>query len=495
MLQEFKQFFSQTIQSNRLQGGVESSSVVSDQTNYAVALTYVVGVGFAAALVASYKLFKKQSKNAQKPPSDLKPSTIMIATMKDLQMLYMKEEEKSFLKPQLDPNDVLMKKPRIGVLLVNLGTPKDATPNSVYKYLKQFLMDGRVIDAHPWLRFVIVNLFIVPFRYKHSTKNYQSIWKSNDFTDDSASPLKYNTELILKQLRERVVGEQEKQQQQQQQPFDVVVEYAMRYQDPSIEVGLNKLRREHHCTHLMILPLFPQYASATVGSIHEECMRVLSQWLSIPSLNFVNSFPTYDPFIRSTVKRIEEALHNQSEEIQSKHGIDHVLVSYHSLPLHHETKGYKEREDLDFSYYAQCLQTTKAVLQQLVNAPFKLEESKGHPGTYIISEFKGEISKFFAHKVTVETTFQSRLGKLPWLSPYTTTVLEELALAKKRVLIVCPSFVTDCIETDHELMIEEREEFHSRGGDLYVLVKSVNDESIFVEGLYQMILNYGNALH
>ncbi|KAG2386878.1 hypothetical protein C9374_001913 [Naegleria lovaniensis] len=481
MIQEVKQFFSSTKQG--LLGVVSSdpnskgsTTAAADPTKtYAVALS----AGVAAAIVLAYKLFKNKQQQASDKNST---STPTIATMKDLQELYLKSSN------SLSP---MTKKQRIGVLLVNLGTPNDATPNSVYKYLQQFLMDGRVIDAKYWFRYLLVNGLIVPFRYKNSTKNYQAIWKSNDFTDGSASPLKYNTELIVKQLRERMAG------QDVDADFDLVVEYAMRYQNPSIETGLNKLNHEHHCSHIMILPLFPQYASATVGSIHEECMRVMSKWLYIPSLHFVNSYPTYAPFIRSVIHRIEEALQSNAEEIQSKHGFDHIIVSYHSLPVHHEIKGYKEREDLDFSYYAQCLQTTKCVLQQLVSAPSHLEESKETPGSYAISEteFKPELSKYFAQHVTIQTTFQSHLGKLPWLTPYTTTVLEELALAKKRVLIVCPSFVTDCIETDHELMIEEREEFHLRGGELFVLVQSVNDEATFVEGLYQKIMDYSNVVH
>lgn len=342
---------------------------------------------------------------------------------------------------------------KTGVLLVNLGTPDAAERGAVWRYLRQFLLDGRVIDL-PWLgRNLLVRGIILPFRTGNSTKLYQQLW-----TPDG-SPLK-------------VYGQRLAAGVQQQLGEGYAVELAMRYQNPSIESAIERLMAQQ-VREIVVFPLFPQYASATTGSVHEEVMRVFSEKQTVPGLRFVNSYHDLGAMI------------DIFEENARQFGIenyDHVLFSYHGLPQRHLRKADAEQgggghclKSLDccqtlcaknqFCYSAQCHATTAALVK-------KLGLKKGQ----------------------YTTCFQSRLGKDPWVMPYTSEVIEERQKhGDKKLLVFCPAFVSDCLETTIEISVEYHEEFLKKGGEKLDLVPSLNDHPRWVEAVANFIQKESSA--
>jgi len=333
---------------------------------------------------------------------------------------------------------------REGILLVNLGTPDAPTRGAVYRYLKQFLLDYRVIDIGAVQRNLLVRGIIAPFRSKESSEAYKELWT------EEGSPLKVYGFQLRDLLRE-AMGEA------------YLVELAMRYQNPSMESVINNMLAQG-ITSLTIVPLFPQYSSACTGSVYEETMRILSKKQIIPKLKFVNSYYDHPDFIDSFVQKAQE------HDIES---YDHILFSYHGLPVRQLIKAdagnhCQQKENCchnisqanQFCYSAQCHATTKAIVQQL-----GLSE-----GQYT-------------------TCFQSRLGKDPWIQPYTSDILEVRAeKGDKRLLCLCPAFVADCLETTVEIGEEYQEEFEEMGGEKIQLVDSLNDSPRWVQALKNIIL-------
>lgn len=333
---------------------------------------------------------------------------------------------------------------KTGVLLVNLGTPDSPAPNDVYRYLIEFLTDARVIDS-PWLfRQLLVRGVIVPKRYKQSAKSYQEIWT------EEGSPLKIYGYRVKDFLQQRV-GEH------------MIVELAMRYQSPSIKESLDQLIGKG-CQKIIVLPLFPQYASATTGSVIQKIMEIVSKWHNIPEMVYVDQYATHPGLIRSFCAVASDY------EIQN---YDHVLFSFHGLPQNHLVKADSSKQccmkskECCFSlshknqgcYSAQCYATANALVKAL-----KLRSEK-----YSIS-------------------FQSRLGKEPWLQPYTSEIIHQLAKqGKKRVLVFCPSFVCDCLETIFEIKVEYAEEFKRAGGEVLDLVPGINDHPQWIDTLVDLV--------
>lgn len=337
-----------------------------------------------------------------------------------------------------------MIKKKTGLLLVNLGTPNSPSPRDVHRYLIEFLTDGRVIDE-PWIsRQLLVRGLIVPKRYRQSANAYQAIWT------DEGSPLKvYGSR--LKNLLQSRLGE------------DYFVELAMRYQSPSIEASLETLLKGQ-CQKILVFPLFPQYASATTGSIHQKVMEIISKWENIPEITFVNQFATHPAFIRSFCALAEPF------DFQK---YDHTLFSFHGLPQRQLKKADQSKqccmklkdccEPLSQKnqecYSAQCYGTANGIVQSLKLSPEK----------YSVS-------------------FQSRLGKEPWLQPYTSDVIVNLAKeGKKRLLVFCPSFVCDCLETIYEIGVEYTAEFKHAGGTLLDLVPGLNDHPVWIDALSDLV--------
>lgn len=330
-----------------------------------------------------------------------------------------------------------------GVLLVNLGTPDEPKKSAVYRYLKQFLLDRRVID-YSWLgRNLLVRGIILPFRTGNSTKLYQQLWTPN------GSPLKFYGEQLAKGVQE-VLGN------------GYAVELAMRYQNPSIEAALERLLRQQ-VREITVFPMFPQYASATTGSVHEEVMRVLAKKEVIPAVRFINSYPDYGPMI-------EIFAENASNYDIGTY--DHVLFSYHGLPQRQLRKADEQNHCLkspdccrtlsvknQFCYSAQCYATTAALVKKL-----GLKQ-----GSYT-------------------TCFQSRLGKEVWAQPYTSEIVEQRAKkGDKRLLVFCPAFVADCLETTIEISTEYQELFHEKGGEHLDLVESLNDHPRWIQAVADFI--------
>jgi ferrochelatase len=329
-----------------------------------------------------------------------------------------------------------------GVLLINLGTPDSPSVRDVRSYLSQFLNDPRVIDI-PWLwRKILVNLIIVPFRAPKSARIYRRLWTEN------GSPLLFYS-LQVKQLLQDQLGE----------GYEVFL--GMRYKNPSIPSVLKEIRRKNF-SRLIVLPLFPQYASASTGSAFEEVMRVMRQWWVIPDVRFISQYYDHEGFVNAVAARGRQYDFNQ---------FDHVLFSYHGLPERQVDKVYSEglcsghncEEEITdankYCYKATCYATTRLVAAKL------------------------HIPK---NKYTV--CFQSRLNK-KWLKPFSDEVVAACGKkGMKRILIFSPAFTADCLETIIEIGEEYHGIFKANGGDKVQLVESLNDHPLWIQCLRDLVL-------
>lgn len=334
---------------------------------------------------------------------------------------------------------------KTGILLVNLGSPDSPSVSDVRRYLKQFLLDARVIDVPALPRNLLVRGIIAPFRAPKSAKTYASIWTAE------GSPLVASGVKVAAKLQIALDPGKE--------TYEVVL--AMRYQNPSIHSALEVLRKAN-CERIRVIPLFPQYAGATTGSIHEEVMKIVSTWALIPSIELINSYPTHPSVVQGFAKNARAL---------NYHDYDHILFSFHGLPVRQLIKAdnfehCQKAENCcstlsfknQFCYSAQCHATAQAVAANL-----GLESSQ------------------------FSICFQSRLGKTPWLQPYTSDVIEHLAeKGAKKVLVLCPAFVADCLETIDEIGVEYAEEFIEAGGEELKLVPSLNDDDEWVSGLMEL---------
>ncbi|MFV1995153.1 MAG: ferrochelatase, partial [Verrucomicrobiales bacterium] len=300
------------------------------------------------------------------------------------------------------------------VLLVNLGSPDSTSVADVRKYLREFLMDGRVLDA-PWpIRFFIVHALILPQRPRQSAEAYREIW------GPQGSPLVEMGRILRRDLRQRL---------------QLPVELAMRYQNPSIENALDSLAAAG-VEKTLVVPLFPHYAMSSYESALERVKEVAARNAPTMALEIVPPFFDHPEFIESLAA--VAAPHLESE-------FDHLLFSFHGLPEHHLRKsdptGTHCLASADcckgshpahaFCYRAQCYRTVDALIEKTGLAPQQYS-----------------------------VAFQSRLGRKPWLKPYTDHRLEELAAAGvKKLLVICPAFVADCLETLEEIGMRGRNDF------------------------------------
>ncbi len=330
---------------------------------------------------------------------------------------------------------------KTAVLIVNLGTPDSASKKNVRKFISEFLNDARVIDIPLILRKLLVNLIIVPFRAAKSTKLYQKLW-----TDEGSPILTYGKSLKCK-LKNIL-------------DFDNEVFLAMRYGNPNLKKVLDEIQKEGF-SKIIILPLFPQYASSTTGSILEHALKIIKKWNYIPKINLISEFYQNSQFINAWVKQIKK--HNVSE-------FDHILFSYHGLPVRHVEQTHKNKSCNSFNckneinkvnhscYRAQCFETTRLIAKEL-----NLNEKD-----YTVC-------------------FQSRFGK-KWLSPFTEDiVLEEAKKGSTKLLVIPPAFVADCLETIVEIGMDYQQIFTKVGGEKIQLVKSLNDDNLWVEAIKDII--------
>jgi len=316
-------------------------------------------------------------------------------------------------------------KQKIGVLLVNLGTPEAPTAKALKPYLKQFLSDTRVVEVPRFVWWFVLNGIILPFRSKKSAAAYASIWT------EKGSPLAVNTQAISDALSE------------QWQAKEVVVEYAMRYGKPSIDHKLDVLM-SIGVRKLVVLPLYPQYSATTTASTFDDIANSFKQRRWFPELRFVNQYHDTDKYIN--------ALANKVKSHWVEHGrADKLVLSYHGIP-----KMFWEKGD---PYVCQCFKTSRLLAERL-----GLGESE------------------------IMTCFQSRFGKLEWVKPYLDETLKSLpAQGVKSVQVMCPGFSADCLETLEEIAEENREYFLEAGGDRFEYIACLNDDAEHIEALSQVI--------
>lgn len=332
---------------------------------------------------------------------------------------------------------------KTAILLINLGTPDSPEVSDVGKYLKEFLNDSRVIDFPYLKRTLLVNGIIVPFRKKESSKIYKQLWT------EKGSPLLYHLENLSAKLQ-KAYGE------------EAEVFYGMRYQNPSLQSVLDTIK-EGRFERIIAVPLYPQYASSSTGSTTQKVMEIVSKWEVIPSLSFVQSFFKEDGYINSFVKIAEQ--YDLKE-------YDKVVFSFHGLP---ERQINKACEGKMCSSQQECIGSCTA------------------ERTYCYRSACYESARLIAGKLNIQESeyivaFQSRLGKDPWISPYTDIEIENLGKAgAKKLLVFSAAFVADCLETTIEIGSEFNELFIENGGEKVQLVPSLNSEDFWVDGLKEII--------
>jgi ferrochelatase len=333
----------------------------------------------------------------------------------------------------------------IGVLLVNLGTPDAPSPGAVRRYLREFLSDPRVIDIHPVARKLLLELVILPLRPRKSAEAYAKIWTAE------GSPLLTLSRALTARVR-AALGP------------GALVELAMRYGSPSIPDALERLRAGG-ARRLLVAPLYPQYSSAATGSSVEAVFAALSGQQVVPAVSVLPAFYDDPGFI--------SAFAAVGAPVLERERPDHVLFSFHGLPERQvkasdhsgrhclrsdsccEAIGEANRD----CYRAQCFATARALAARLALAP----------GSWSVS-------------------FQSRLGRTPWIKPYTDLRLDELAReGKRRLCVFCPAFVADCLETLEEIGLRARAQFLAAGGESLTLVPSLNASEAWVGALVQLL--------
>jgi len=334
---------------------------------------------------------------------------------------------------------------KTAVLLIQLGTPDSPKTSDVRRYLSEFLNDPRVIDL-PWLaRKLLVNGIIVPFRAPKSAKIYKELWDRGK----GQSPLLVHTQKVQEKLKVRLKSS------------NVDVYMAMRYQNPSMADVMEEMRALHY-DHVIVLPLFPQYASASSGSAIERAMKIMSTWWTTPEISIVNQFWDNSGYIDSIVER--------SKAFNLK-DYDHILFSYHGLPEKHVDKVY-EGDNL-------C---SEAPCETEINDKNSLcYKATSYATTRLIADKLGLKEEDYT------VCFQSRLDK-KWLTPFSDKVVEEQGRrGAKKILAFSPAFVADCLETVIEIGHEYQDIFEDHGGEKIQLVPSSNDHERFIDGLEEII--------
>jgi protoporphyrin/coproporphyrin ferrochelatase len=315
---------------------------------------------------------------------------------------------------------------KTGVLLVNLGTPDSTGWWDIRKYLKEFLSDKRVIEVNPIIWKIILNLFILTFRPSKTAHAYKQIWlkKNNE------SPLRYYTRSQTEKLRKKIKEEK------------IIIDYAMRYGNPSIRKKLISLKNEG-CENIIILPLYPQYAAATTATVCDEVYRNLMQMRWQPSLQIIPHYESNPLYIEALIKSIKKKISETNWKP------DLIVASYHGIP-----KSYFDKGD---PYQCYCQKTTRLIKEKF-------------------------------NDVAVETTFQSRFGPQEWLTPYTDKTLEKLpSQGKKNIMVICPGFSSDCVETLEEINIQGRNSFIKNGGQNFDLIPCLNDNDDHINLLENLV--------
>ena len=318
---------------------------------------------------------------------------------------------------------------KTGVLLINLGTPDSTNWWDIRKYLKEFLSDKRVIEVNPVIWKIILNFFILTFRPSKTAHAYKKIWMK----ETNESPLRYFTRTQASKLKKKIGNEK------------TIVDFAMRYGKPSINSKLKMLKKDG-CENIIILPLYPQYAAATTATVCDEVYRSLMRMRWQPSLQIIPHYESNPTYIEALIRSIEKKI----EEINWEP--DLIISSYHGIP-----KSYFEKGD---PYHCYCHKTTRLIKEKF-------------------------------NKIEIQTTFQSRFGPQEWLTPYTDKTLEALpAKGIKNLLVICPGFASDCVETLEEINIQGKESFLKSGGKHFDLISCLNADSDHIHLFEKLVAKY-----
>lgn len=333
------------------------------------------------------------------------------------------------------------------IILMNLGSPDSTEIKDLKKYLTQFLMDERVIDKPYFVRSLLVKGIIVPFRAKKSAEAYKSVWAAE------GAPLI----VISKQLQQLV-----------QKNFEEPVELVMRYGQPSSEEVLKKLHEQNkNLDEIILLPLYPHYAMSSYETAVEDIKQAHNKGAYSSHITTIKPFYNNADYINSLAESIKPYLQED---------FDKILFSYHGIPERHVKK-----TDVTHSH---CLQ-----VNDCCHVPSPAHDFCYRHQTIRTTELITE--RLQIPKEKVEQTFQSRLGRDPWLTPFTAVRLTELPNeGVKKVLVVCPAFVSDCLETLEEMAIQGREIFMDAGGESFQLIPCMNTQYLWVETITKWFKNY-----
>ncbi len=317
---------------------------------------------------------------------------------------------------------------KLGILLVNLGSPDAPTTSAVRRYLAQFLADPRVVESNRLLWWLVLHGIILRIRPSRSAKAYKKVW-----TDDG-SPLihftRLQTQAIQKKLEDRFRGH-------------VIADMAMTYGKPSIKNGLEGLRKAG-ARRLLILPLYPQYSGTTTAAVFDQVTDVLKGWRWLPDLRMINQYHDHPKYISALANSIK----NQWAENKRS---DLLLFSFHGIPQRYVNNGDP--------YFCHCQKTARLVAEEL-----ELKEG----------EWK--------------VVFQSRFGREPWLQPYCSVTLQELPAQNiKSVDVICPGFAADCLETLEEIQMENKELFIEAGGESFNYIPCLNNNDDHMEALCEVL--------
>jgi ferrochelatase len=320
---------------------------------------------------------------------------------------------------------------RIGVLLINLGTPEAPTVKAVRAYLREFLSDPMVVEIPRIIWLPILHLFVLARRPSDSARRYAKVWMGE------GSPLRVHTERQMQRLR-GFIGERARQ-------LPVVVDYAMRYGEPSIPGRLRELRALN-CDRILLLPLYPQYSASTTASAFDVAFHALSAMRNQPAVRTVRSFHDHPGYIAALARSVREHWTRTRRP-------DVLIVSFHGMP--------RATLDLGDPYHCECQKTARLLAEAL-----GLDEQQ------------------------YRVTFQSRFGSAEWLKPYTAVVLTELGRRKTgRVDVVCPGFVSDCLETLEEIAIEGKAIFLNGGGREFHFIPCLNEREDWMHALTDIVVN------
>lgn len=331
------------------------------------------------------------------------------------------------------------------VLLLNLGTPAEPTTKGLRQFYKYFFADPYVFDMNPLGRWLLRNLIIQPFRAPRTARDYASIWM------EGGSPLKVYADRLQQSVQNAFITAGE----------DVIVLNGMAYSAPFIAESMQALE-QRGVRQIVVLPLFPQYSTATTASVFHGVRQAAARWRVAPELNFINDLYAEPAFIGAWSQLVNQ--HLQAD------AVDHVIFSYHGLPERAikkiDTAGVcrfgdccqKITDSNRLCYRAQCVATTRGIVENL-----------------------GWDSDFYS------IAFQSRFGRQVWIQPYLDQhIQEQVRLGRKRIAVLTPSFVSDCLETIHEIGIEYRHQFMAAGGEEFQLVPNLNDNPHWFVAVHQI---------